>query len=288
MPTVRYSSHALSAIVLPLLVLCGGCGAFSMEDGLYPLPAIHIVFPIPSDYGLTFEDVQLTADNGQTIYGWFIPASAPRATILIHHGAVTNRSAGASYYVLFQDLGCNVFTYDYQGFAENWSLATLATVLPDADVALSYVQGRAQADAKPIIILGASMGTAPAFTQAARNPAGVAGVIVEGSCIPQDLSPYVLALVGMAPSPEAFLNFPAEMNPETNVPLITLPKLFIHSPTDNMTPIAGARKLYDIAVEPKRFEEVAGDHVMAATVDAEHYRAIVSSFLDQILGSQTP
>jgi len=274
-----------------LLLLCSGCGSFAVDEGLYPLPAIHVVYPNPSDVGLAYEDVQLTAANGQTLYGWYIPASQPRGTILIHHGAVANRSSGTAHYLLLHDLGCNIFTYDYEGFGENWSLATLAAILPDADLALDHVQGRRRLDDLPIVIMGASLGTMPAFAQAARNPPGVVALVVEGTSVPQNLPVFVYPMIGMTPSPEAYLHFPDELsplNPEVNVPLITLPKLFIHSRDDTMTPIAGARTLYELAVEPKEFEEVTGEHLMAVSADAEHYRQIFSSFLDRVLGGSEP
>ncbi len=283
MRTIRPTIGVPSLLASFWLAACTGCGTFAVDDGLYPLPAIHLVFPLPSNVGLAYEDVHLTAANGQTLYGWFIPASEPRATVLVHHGAVANRSSGLSHYRLLHDLGCNVFAYDYQGFGESWCLATLATILPDADVALGYLQGRDQPDPPPIIIFGASLGTVPAFAQAARSPAGVVGVIAEGSCVPQNLSSYAFALMGMIPSPEAFLSFPGELSPEANVPLITLPKLFIHSPADSVSPIAGALTLYEAAVEPKQFAEVSGEHLLAIEFDADNYRSIISSFLDQIL-----
>jgi alpha-beta hydrolase superfamily lysophospholipase len=289
MRIVSYSLCALPALAFLLLLPCSGCGMFAVDDGLYPLPAIHIVTPIPSDVGLAFEDVHLTAANGQTLYGWYIPAShQPRATVLIHHGAVANRSSTTDHYRMLNDLGCNVFIYDFQGFGENWSLATLATVLPDADLALAYVQGREQVDHLPIIIFGASLGTAATFAQASRNPAGVVAVIAEGSCVPQDLPFYTYAMIGMTPSPESYLDFPDDLNPLVTVPLVTLPKLFIHSAGDSITPIAGARLLYESAPEPKEFEEVTGEHLFALSTDPEHYRQIFSTFLDRVLGSSAP
>ena len=59
---------------------------------MFPLPVIHLVTPLPRQFGLEYEDVRLTSANGQTLYGWFIPAEQARATVLIHHGAVVNRS----------------------------------------------------------------------------------------------------------------------------------------------------------------------------------------------------
>jgi uncharacterized protein len=289
MRIARYLLCALPAFAL--LMPCPGCGMFAVDGGLYPLPAIHLVYPSPSDVGLAYEDVRMTAANGQTLYGWYIPASEPRATILLHHGAIANRCSATNHYLLLHDLGCNVFVYDYQGFGENWNLATLATVLPDADAALAYVQDRQQLDGLPIVIFGASLGTMPAFAQAARSPAGVVALVVEGSCFPPDLPSYAYLMVGVTPSPEAYLYFPDELDPldpEVNVPLITLPKLFIHSPGDSVIPIAGARALYEMALEPKEFEEVTGDHLMALSAAPEHYRQIFAAYLDRVLGGSGP
>lgn len=273
----------LGCLLFLLLLGCGGCGAFQVEGGLYPLPSIHIVYPGPSDVGLSYEDVRMTATNGQTLYAWFIPADNPRAFVLFHHGAIANRSSALTHCRLLHDLGCNVFVYDYQGFGESWVLATLDTVIPDADVALAYVEERDQASALPIVIFGASMGTLPTFAQATENPPGVVGIIAEGSCVPQVLPSRLFYVLGIVPSPEAFLNVPADLDPLANVPLITLPKLFIHSPDDKQTPIAGAQELYAAAAEPKEFQQVTGDHLAAVDVDP-NYRTIISTFLDEVAG----
>jgi fermentation-respiration switch protein FrsA (DUF1100 family) len=282
----EYSPRALRLLASLLLLPCLSCGAFDVGAGLYPLPAIHYVFPPPSHVGLAYEDVQLTAADGQTIYGWFIPADEPRATVLMHHGAVTNRGGGVAQYLLLHDLGCNVFAYDYRGFGENGSLATLAAILPDANTALAYVQEREELDGLPIIIFGASLGTTPTLAQGAQNPNGVAAVIVEGTCIPQILPPMVFVLMGMTPSPESYLQFPNELNTVVNAPLVNLPKLFIHSAEDTTTPIAGAQTLYDMAPEPKEFAQVSGEHLMAIMADPDTYRQAISTFLDTVLGTE--
>ena len=81
--------------------LLPGCGGFYTASGVFPLPVIHLVTPVPTQLGLEFEDVRLTSANGQTLYGWFTPAEQARATVLIHHGAVVNRSSTYAHYVLF-------------------------------------------------------------------------------------------------------------------------------------------------------------------------------------------
>jgi uncharacterized protein len=288
MTTLCRCSRVLWSGVFLALSAGSGCGAYVVEGGLYPLPAIHLIDPLPADVGLAHEDVHLTSRNGQTMYAWYIPVSQARATILLHHGALANRSSALTHGRMFHELGCNVFLYDYEGFGESWALATLDTLLPDADVALEYLQARDQPGAPPIILFGASLGTLPTFAQAARSPASVVGMVAEGSCVPRELPANLFFYLGINPGPEAFLKVPSYLDPDLNVPLITIPKLFIHSRGDTSTPFEGATRLYAEAVEPKQFEEVTGDHLLAIDVEPEHYRAIWSDFLAVLLGSQTP
>lgn len=275
---------AVLCVTIPLL---SGCGGFETDRGVFPLPTIHLVAPPPFQFGLDWEDIRLTAENGQTLYAWFIPAEQARATVLIHHGAVVNRSSTHAHYLLFHELGCHVFVYDYQGFGESLQLASLDTILSDADTALAYVQSRGREVAGPIILYGASMGTLPTFAQGARSPEGVAGIIIEGCFVPQELPPLAFCALGITPSPEAFLRIPDNLNPTLNAPRVALPKLFLQSRADDVTPLPGAEELFDVAVEPKTFQEVRGGHIEAVHVDAG-YRGCLSEFLDALLGPAGP
>lgn len=274
--------------LLPFIFLlwsaCGDNGGFIVDGGIFPLPAVHTLLPLPSLLGLRYEDVRLTTTDGQQVYGWYIPCEGARATVLVHHGAVSNRSTGASHYLLFHELGCAVFAYDYQGFGESWRLASLDTILPDADAALAYVQQRARDDGLPVVVYGASLGTLPTFVQASRGPAGVAGIIVEGSCVPQALPSWAFYLVGIVPSPEAALRIPQELDPETQVAQVALPKLFVQSRGDSVMVFAGAERLYHAAPEPKELYETTGEHLLAVLVDP-NYRAVIAAYLDRLLGS---
>jgi uncharacterized protein len=288
MTTPSHHTCVLLCLACLAILASSGCGAYVVDGGLYPLPTIHIVDPQPSEVGLDYENVQLTAENGQAMYAWFLPAADARATVLFHHGALGNRAACLSRARVFHDLGCNVFLYDYEGFGESWVLATLDTLLPDAGVALEYIQARSQADSMPIILFGTSLGTLPTFAQATQNPGGVVAVVAEGTLVPQTLNTAAYFLLGITPGPEAFLTIPRDLDPDVNVPLITLPKLFIHSRGDNTTPFASVQQLYDGALAPKELREVSGDHLAAIDMDTARYISIWAAYLDEILGPQTP
>ncbi len=259
-----------------------GCGGFLVDGGIFPLPTIHLVYPYPIQVGIPFESVTLTAENGLPIFGWWIPAENARATVLIHHGAVVNRSAHLSHYRLLHELGYHVFIYDYQGFGESFVLASLDTILDDANLALAHVQSRSGPGTDKIVLFGLSMGTMPAMAQCADAPERVVGLVLEGSFVQSQLPAFAYVLLGIQPSPLAFERIPPELDPVDHAPLVNMPKVFMHSLQDITTPISSSRQLFDLASEPKEFVELIGGHIDAVNVDPS-YRA----HLEQILADLT-
>lgn len=283
MTRLKFGPLRLAGLLLLLLTAANaGCGAFAVEDGLFPLPTIHIVWPIPEQFGLASETRVLTSANGGSIYGWYIPAEDSKATVLIHHGAVTNRAITFEHYQLLHRHHYNVFTYDYQGFGESVTLARVTTVLPDADTALAHLQQSGDPGDDKIILFGQSMGTLPAIAQAARSPDRVIGVVLEGS-FAETLPTWAYTLLGVAPDPVAFSYIPAELNPITNIPNVTISKRFIQSVNDRTTPVDGARSLFEMAPEPKSFIETTGPHLQAIASDPGYEDALVS-YLDSLVG----
>jgi len=50
------------------------------------------VFENPSFYGLTYEDVTFTTDDGVVLSGWFIPGSGPEVIVQTHFGGISSRA----------------------------------------------------------------------------------------------------------------------------------------------------------------------------------------------------
>lgn len=276
-----------TARAIPLLVLTGLASCDVTEpigDGFFAPPAQNLILFSPDVLGLSYEAVELAVDSPvpHVAQGWFIPADAAAGTVLLHHGSLFNRSAYFDTYALLHDLGWNVFVYDYQGFGESDQQPSLESLVPDADAALAYVQQRAGEAGRPIVLFGISLGTLPTLAQAARSPDGVAGVVLQGSFVPDLLPPKSYLLAGIVPLPEVLARLPQELDPYQHIEEITLPKLFLQSPQDLTTPIAGARRLFDLAVEPKQFHEIFGGHALAPVLDPR-YREYVAAFLDEIV-----
>lgn len=275
-----------TALLLTLAMLAG-CATEPFGDGLFSPPAQNVVLFAPDAFALAYQTIELPVDRPapHVVTGWFIPASAARGTVLLNHGSLFNRSLYFDYYTLLHDLGWNVFVYDYQGFGESRDLPSLESLVPDADAALFYVQNRVADAGRPIVLFGISLGTLPTLTHAARNPDGVAGVVLQGSFVPDLLPPKSYLLAGILPLPEVIARRPQELDPYQNIEQITLPKLFLQSPQDLTTPIEGARRLFELAIEPKKFLEITGGHALAPVLDPD-YPGYLLSFLDEVLSEQ--
>lgn len=264
--------------------LITGCYTEPIEPGWFTPPAQKSLLLKPADFGLECESIQIDAPAGYTIYGWFIPAAGAPATVLINHGSGFNRGAYISHCSLLHNLGYNVVVYDYRGFGESPGAASLATLIPDADAVLAWIGTRPESGARRIVLFGISLGTLPTIAQAAQTPAGVVGVVLDGSFERDSLPLSSYAAIGVLPLPEVidavYAAYP-ELDPSQYVGQVTLPKLFLQSPQDGITPLAGAERLFELAPEPKQFCEVFGGHVLSWALDPG-YAECLSAFLDQV------
>lgn len=268
-----------------LIALFGGtgCGAFVTDSGIFPLPAIHLVYPLPSQLGLTFETVRIGSPAG-SIFAWFIPAENAKGTVFISHGAVNNRSSHLAHYELLHNMGYHVFIYDYQGFGENLSVITINNILSDARLAFAKLLERTEPGTEKIVMFGLSMGTLPTMAIAADDPERVVGVMLEGSFITESLPPLSFIGLGITPSPLAYTRIPADLNPLSHIDRIGVPKLFLQSRDDTITPFDSARELFDLATTPKYFVPLSGLHTYSVIFDPS-YGPRIEEFLNAVTGN---
>ena len=265
-----------------------GCAVDPNEEGWFTPPAQKTILLEPSAAGLEYEQVEIAVATDRTIRGWFIPADGARATVLLSHGAVFNRSLHQQYYLVLHYLGYNVMVYDYQGYGDSPGEANLGTLTPDADAALQYVQSMARPGTDRIVLFGVSMGTLPTLALAARLPDRVVGVILDSPFLPESLPAWSLPLLGVPPDTEVIDDVIAaypELDPHRYIEQITLPKLFIHSRQDVVTPFAGAEEMYQLAPEPKQFVEVLGGHTPPPLLDPLYIEGL-SEFLRDVTVEQ--
>ena len=242
----------------------------------YPQLPTRNIEVTPAEFGLAFENVQLIAEDGTQLHGWFVPASDSRGTLLFNHGNAGNISHRIDSVELFHSLGLNVLIYDYRGFGESEGKPSEAGTYLDVKAAWDYLLEERKIAAQQIVIFGRSLGAAVAADLASQNPS--AGVILESTftSVPDmaaSLYPWL---------PVRWLTR-FQYNNLEKVARITSPILVVHSREDEMIPYAHGEQLFARANEPKQFFELHGSHDDGYHVSRTIYTEMLQQFLGEIL-----
>ena len=222
------------------------------------LEAVSVFFPNrimavnPQVLRLPWEDVYFKTHDGVKLNGWFFKNPTAQSTLLFAHGNAGNISDRLLKIKFFYDLGLNVFIFDYRGYGKSEGRASEAGIYVDAQSAYDYLQSRPDVNRKRLILYGASLGGAVVIDLATH--ASAAFLVVESSITSaQDMVRIYYPFV-----PSFFLSL--KLDSINKVKLLELPKLFIHSPDDDVVPFGIGRKLFEAAREPKEFLTVHGGH----------------------------
>lgn len=279
------SLHSLLHLLLVVFITwCGIAGYlyFSQSRLLYypELPS-RALEASPADIGLAYETVLLTAGDGTRLHGWFVPATAPRGTLLFSHGNAGNIAHRLDSIRQFHSLGLNVLIYDYRGFGESEGKPTEAGTYLDVTAAWDYLLEERLIAPQQIIIFGRSLGAAIAAELASQHPS--AGVILESAftSVPDmaaSLYPWL---------PVRLLSRYRYNNLE-KVARITSPLLLVHSRGDEIVPYAHGERLFAHANEPKQFLELHGGHNDGNHVSHDIYTQTLGKFLGEILPAAAP
>ncbi len=238
----------------------------------YPNIAGRALSASPTDIGLAYEDVNLTAADGVRLHGWFVPATDARGTLLFFHGNAGNISHRLDSIRIFNRLGLDVFIIDYRGYGQSDGKPDEQGTYRDADAAWRYLVETRGAEPARIVVFGRSLGAAIAGYLAAEQRPGA--LILESSfasveSMGRRLYPFL---------PVRWLNRFGYQTAEY-VRQIGCPILVIHSPGDEIIPIAEGRAVFTAAAEPKRFLEIRGGHNDGFLVSGRTYVDGLDAFI---------
>lgn len=205
----------------------------------------------PADLKLPFEEVQVRAEDGAQLFGWWVPADGARWTLLFSHGNAGNISHRLEKLAIFHRLGCNVLLYDYRGYGRSGGAPQEQGLYADARAMHAYLTATRKIPAEQIIAVGESLGSVISAHLAAERPVGA--VVLEG---------VFTSLADMAAASAPFLAGLAgdRFNTLASMPKITAPLLVMHSAEDEMIPVAQAEKVFAAAREPKTLVRLRGGH----------------------------
>ena len=224
----------------------------------------------PETYGLPVEDVHFQSDDGVKLHGWFVKGEGAddrneRSTLLWFHGNAGNLSHRLDKILLLRKLGLNVFIFDYRGYGKSEGQPDEQGLYHDSIAAYHTLVESRNVRPETLFLFGQSLGGACAVEVALQHP--VAGLILEATFT----SVEEMAELMFPVLPVRFLVH-SKFNSIDKVPLLSIPKLFIHGSQDSIVPFSMGRKLFDAAKEPKEFLEILNaDHNDNYIVGGEGY-----------------
>ena len=235
----------------------------------YPTRALAAT---PADWGLAFEDIELTAADGTRLHGWYIPHPDATHTLLFFHGNAGNISHRGDSIAIFNRLGLSVMIIDYRGYGHSAGRPSEAGIYRDALVARDHLVEVRGVDPKRIVIFGRSLGASVAADLASRAPSG--GVILEsGFSSARDMARHLY------PGLHWILYRRFDFDAAERLSRAQSPTLVLHSPNDEIIPSALGRRLFDAAPEPKRFVDLAGDHNSGFMASQPGYEQTIATFI---------
>jgi hypothetical protein len=244
---------------------------FEKKNLYFPLKEIETT---PADIHLEFEDISLTTDDRVQITGWFVSSDKSRGVVLFCHGNGGNISHRLEKIKILNNIGLDVFIFDYRGYGRSSGRPFEEGLYLDAEAAYTYLHNQRKVPSDKIILYGESLGGAVAVDLATNYETG--GIIIEGSFT--SVPDMAKRLVPFMPS---FI-LSSRYNSYKKIANISSPILIIHSADDEIVPFEMGRRLFNAAPEPKEFVELKGGHNDAFLVSQETFIQAIDAFLGRL------
>ncbi len=229
----------------------------------------------------TSRDLMIEVAAGVRIGARFHAAHPQGANILFFHG---NGEIVADYDDLgpvFNQRGLNLLAVDYRGYGKSEGIPGVETMLADSHAILRYTRAwlREKRFDGPLVIMGRSLGSAPALELAAAHAGWVDGLIIE-SGFAHTLP--LLRLLGADPSALGLTEAQGFRNRE-KIAAYSGDTLIMHAEFDHIIPYSEAQALYAASpAENKRLLKIRGaDHNDILVRGMNEYMAAVRRLADQ-------
>ena len=277
--TVARSAVKTLAVMLALLVIAVGVRHMSFLDQMMVYFPERKLSATPSDLGLAYQKVSMTATDGTKIHGWHVPGES-RTTLLWLHGNAGNISHRVdNIAMLIQKTGIGVFIIDYRGYGRSEGKPSEKGLYMDAEAAFEHMTtDLGLGPEEDIVLFGRSLGVGVAVEMATRYR--VRSVVVESgftSVREMSKSSGMGALsILLLPLIDARYDSLSKMGSTLS------PVMVIHGDRDEMVPFEMAEKLFAAASEPKRFYPIPGaSHNDTYVVGGEAYFEALRDFVTE-------
>ncbi|HSB30891.1 MAG TPA: alpha/beta hydrolase [Candidatus Sulfobium mesophilum] len=274
MPNIkRMLLLALVGLVIGYLLLIAY--VYARQGAMLYFPAKEIE-ATPHNIGLDYQDVTLRTKDGVEISAWYIPADNARGFILFCHGNAGNISHRLDSIKIFHRLGLGVLIFDYRGYGKSKGSPDEEGTYSDAEAAWDYLVNILRVKPEKIVLFGRSLGSAVAVELALRRQAGA--IIMESAftSVP-DLGKKFFPLLPVS------LISRYHYESISKVERVEMPKLFIHSPDDEIVPYEQGARLFERARDPKEYLKITGGHNEGFLLSGKIYVDGLDAFISEYL-----
>ncbi len=277
--------RAVRWAVLLILVWFGGLLLLAaLQDHFIWFPQ-RLVETTPAAAGLAFEEVRIATSDGESIHGWFVPAQAPRATMLFLHGNAGNIGHRIHAIEGLHAVGLATLIIDYRGYGESSGAPSESGVLEDAAAAWTHLTTVRAIPGDRIVLYGESIGSVPAIALAGRilrtGGAPPRAVVLEGaftSALEMGRRSFPFLPVGWI--------LRDRMDNLSAIRDVTVPTLIAHAEHDEIVPIAMGRRLPEASPAARKvFHVIRGAGHNARSLEADRaLREAIAAFLERVEG----
>ncbi len=257
--TVRKRLRLVATVLLSLAVIAyvGICAWVKLNEHKLVFARDWPPVPIRESLGLQPEAVQIGNLGDVPLFAWSIRSlpedSAANVWVLYFHGSGENVTSHQREFYQLRNLGFNVLAPEYPGYAGKPGQPSEQAVEREAQLAFDYLHKLKKVPESNIVIWGMSIGSGVAVDLANHNRAGAIALI----------TPYTsLVAVGKLRYPWIPISLLASDRFESDkkIGAVRAPVYIWHTVEDQVFPIEQARRIYELAPNPKHFEEAHGPH----------------------------
>ncbi|KAK7052478.1 protein bem46 [Favolaschia claudopus] len=272
LPSLETFAKGTLATAATLTTVGAGLLYYGQNYLIYPSafpPGSRTDVPIPSTYGLPYDDLELKTSDGITLRCYMLPQTrelskshpsatqvvgeedvtedefiAARPTVIMFHGNGGNHGHRIPLAkVFYMRMRCNVLMVSYRGYGLSDGSPSEKGLQIDAQTALDYITSHPLLSQTRIILYGQSIGGAVSIDLASRNPSKITALILENTftSLPS-LVPHALPILG----PFSFLCH-QKWDSASKIPLIpaTTPILLLSGVADELVPKEHMRALWE-------------------------------------------
>ena len=229
------------------------------------------------------EDIMISVEEDVFIGARSHPAQKSGPIILFFHGNGEIVYDYDDIAPLYRRMGVNFLPVDYRGYGRSTGTPTVTAMMRDCHVVFDFLRNRLAVEGYggPFIVMGRSLGSAPALELAAHYEDQIDGLIVESGFA------YVrplLQLLGVSPDilgireEEGFRNI-------DKIRGFSKPTLVIHAEKDHIIPFSDGRALYEASpAENKRFLAIPGaNHNDILFRGLQEYMGAINELIQQLI-----